>query len=112
MGEAATAAPDIRLGDHLDENGAFAYPASEEQLELRALFDAGAGAHPTERWLAPDHRATEQADGRVLVEAMVPDTAALRWWLAGFGSAVEVLGPQRLREEFQNEARWMAEVYE
>ena len=106
-----TPPPDFRLADHLGDDGSFAYPASEEQLKLRALFDAGAGAHLTESRLGPDHRATEQEDGRVLVEATVPDTAQLRWWLAGFGSLVEVLGPEGLREEFREEARKLGRVY-
>ena len=105
-------APDFRLADHLGDDGSFAYPASDNKLELCALFQAGAGAHLTESRLAPDHRATQQKDGRVLVEATVADTAELRWWLAGFGSLVEVLGPDSLREEFQEAARRLTTIYE
>ncbi len=47
----------------------------------------------------------------MLVEATVADTAELRWWLAGFGSSVEVLGPASLREEFREEARRLARIY-
>lgn len=102
---------DFRLADHLGEDGPFAYPASASKLELRALFHAGAGAHLSESRLAPDHRTTQREDGRVLVEATVADTAELRWWLAGFGSLVEVLGPDSLREEFREEARQLARIY-
>ena len=111
MDEPVLSPPDFRLADHLGDDGAFAYPATDEKLKLRALFDAGAGAHLTESRLGPDHRATEQADGRVLVEATVADTAQLRWWLAGFGSLVEVLGPESLREEFAEEARRLVGIY-
>lgn len=110
--EPAKTPPDFRLADHLGDDGPFTYPASTEKLALRALFHASAGAHLTESRLAPDHRATLQNDGRVLVEATVADTAELRWWLAGFGSLVEVLAPVSLREEFQEEARRLAEIYE
>ena len=103
--------PDFRLADHLGDDGPFAYPASGDKLELRALFHAGAGAHLTESRLAPDHRVTQQDDGRVLVEATVADTAELRWWMAGFGSLVEVLGPASLRDEFREEARQLARIY-
>ena len=58
-------------------------------------------AHLTESRLGLDHRATEQKDGRVLVEAAVSDTTQLRWLLAGFGSLVDVLGPEGLREELR-----------
>ena len=103
--------PDFRLADHLGDDGAFAYPATQKTLALRALFDAGAGAHLTECRLAPDHRTTQQEDGRVLVQATVADTAQLRWWLAGFGGLVEVLGPKSLRREFAEEASRLAGVY-
>ena len=86
--ETVEAPPEFPLAEHLGDDGSFAYPASDAKLKLRALFDAGAGAHLTESRLGYDHRATEQEDGRVLVEATVPDTAQSRWWLAGFGSLV------------------------
>ena len=111
MDEPADTPPDFRLADHLGDDGPFAYPASGDKMELRALFHAGAGAHLTESRLASDHRATQQEDGRVLVEATVADTAELRWWLAGFGSLVEVLEPASLREEFREEARRLHQVY-
>ena len=110
--EPASTPPDFRLADHLGDDGTFAYPASDKKVALRALFDTSAGAHMTESRLAPDHLATKQEDGRVLVEATVPDTAQLRWWLAGFGSLVEVLEPESLREEFREEARRIAGVYD
>ena len=109
--EPAETPPDFRLADHLGDDGPFAYPASSDKLTLRALFHSGAGAHLTECRLAPDHRATQQEDGRVLVVATVADTAELRWWLAGFGSLVEVLGPDSLREEFRDKARQLARIY-
>lgn len=112
MDEPAETPPDFRLADHLGDDGPFAYPASGDKLALRALFHVGAGAHLTENRLAPDHRTTQQDDGRVLVEATVADTAELRWWLAGFGCLVEVLEPESLREEFREEARGLAQIYE
>ena len=112
MDEPARMPADFCLADHLGDDGSFAYPASNERLKLRALFDAGAGAHLTESSLGPDHRATEQEDGRILVEATVADTAELRWWISGFGSLVEVLGPKALRDEFREQARALAEMYE
>ena len=112
MDEPARMPTDFCLADHLGDDGSFAYPASNEKLELRALFHAGAGAHLTESSLGPDHRATEQEDGRILVEATVADTAELRWWISGFGSLVEVLGPAALRDEFREQARALAEMYE
>ena len=44
----------------------------------------------------------------MLVEYTVADRAQLRWYLARFGSLVEVLSPALLREEFQKDARRLA----
>ena len=80
-------------------------------LALRAVFEKDAAVHLMESRLADDHRTTERDDGRVVVEATVPDTAEIRWWLLGFGSAVEVLEPASLREEFRDEAGRLRQIY-
>lgn len=111
LDEPAQTPTDFSLQDHLGCDDAFAYPAGDERIALRVLFDPDAGAHLTESSLAPDQQVTQQEDGRLLVEATVADTAELRWWLAGFGSLVEVLGPASLREQFRDEARRLGEIY-
>ncbi len=65
-------------------------------IELEALFDADAAFHLRETRLSEDQVLTDQPDGRVLVKARVRDTGELRWWLLGFGDAVEVLRPEGL----------------
>jgi len=68
--------------------------------------------HLAERRLSGDQRITRRTGDRVLVEASVADTQELRWWLLGFGDAVEVLSPTLLREEFAGQARAMQTMYE
>ena len=102
----------FRLSTHVQDDQRFSYPVNPGELDLRALFAPEVGMHVTESRLSNDHRATTQADGRVLVEATVPDTADLRWWLLGFGSAVEVLTPASLRTEFRDHARAMQAMYD
>jgi len=102
----------FRLAGHVREDRRFSYPLSAGKLELKALFDAHAAVHLTESRLSANHRATAQPDGRTLVEATVPDTADLRWWLLGFGAGVEVLGPPGLRAEFSDQARRLVNIYE
>ena len=101
----------FRLADHVREDRRFSYPLSAGRLELKALFDADSAVHLTESRLSANHRATEQPDGRMLIEATVPDTADLRWWLLGFGAGVEVLGPAGLRAEFADQARRLGTIY-
>lgn len=80
-------------------------------LRLKVLFEPGAAWHLRETRLAEGQKITDRKDGRVLVEAEVTDTEQLRWWLLGFGAAVEVVGPKRLREEFWEISRKMALRY-
>ena len=112
LDEPARAVADFSLADYIDEQSEFSYPQSGRTLRVRALFDADAGMHLTESRLGAGHRTAEQSDGRVLVEASVPDTADLRWWLLGFGGAVEVLEPELLRSEIRDEAQRMQRIYE
>jgi predicted DNA-binding transcriptional regulator YafY len=67
--------------------------------------------HPG-RSLSADQVITELDDERVLVRATVENTAALRWWLLGFGEFIEVLAPADLREEFGARAAAMATMYQ
>ena len=97
LDEPAKAPKGFRLAEHIRQDNQFSYPVGEEKLELKALFDAGVALHLEESRLADDHRTTRRDDGRLLVEATVSDTADLRWWLLGFGAAVEVVGPAWLR---------------
>ena len=102
---------EFNLSAHIQEELRFSYPVNPASMSLRALFAREAAFHLTESHLSPDHRTTGWEDGRVLLEATVPDTADLRWWLLGFGSAVEVLEPASLREEFQSQARELNTMY-
>jgi len=61
--------------------------------------------------ISKDQKLTKKKDGSVLLEATVKSTSQLRWWLMGFGDAVEVLGPKDLRSEFAKMARHLASHY-
>ena len=111
LDEQARTAPGFRLARYIGEENRFSYPVDGGRISLRVLFDKDAAMHLTESRLAKDHRTTKQDDGRVLVEATVPDTAEFRWWLLGFGSSVEVLEPATLREEFREEVLQLAAMY-
>ena len=99
------------LSRHVGSDRQFSYPRNPGTLELQAAFEPRTAVHLRESRLARDHRAADMEDGRVLVEATVADTADLRWWLLGFGSAVEVLGPESLRAEFREQAKAMRALY-
>ena len=98
------------LRDYVEQDG-FAYRASPEEIKLKALFDADAARHLLERRLSPSQKARVTRDGRIMLEAQVPDTQELRWWLLGFGAQVEVRGPASLRKEFRETSLAMAKRY-
>lgn len=101
----------FRLQEYVSE-GALGFPEKTGRLlRLKALFTAAAAAHLYESPLSVEQKMTEKSDGRILVDAEVADTPQLRWWLLGFGSQVEVLGPKGLREEFAQMAREMTACY-
>ena len=84
---------------------------SGKKIKLRALFCKHAALHLTESTLSADQKITRKKEGGVLIEATIADTAELRWWLLGFGSAVEVLGPSSLMKEFAAISEEMKKVY-
>ncbi len=95
------------------KDGALGFPMpGKKTIRLKALFDQYAAAHLHESPLSHNQTIKEQEDGDVLVEAEVPDTHQLRWWLLSFGEYVEVVSPESLRREFAETARNMASYYE
>ncbi|MHB8811129.1 MAG: helix-turn-helix transcriptional regulator [Desulfobulbaceae bacterium] len=94
------------------DSGAFGFARQcGKTLRLKVLFEEKPASHLRETPLSAEQTITHRKDGRVLIEAEVADTEQLRWWLLGFGAAVEVLGPKRLREEFGKMSRKMAARY-
>ena len=109
--EKAAQAPDNFSLDDYIASGELQFANSERTLRLEALFSAAAGKHLLETPLSADQHVKEEKDGRLRVKATVQDTRQLRWWLLGFGSAVEVLAPRKLQTEFSAIAAKMAGIY-
>ena len=104
--------PGFRLASHIRDELRFSYPLASEKIPLRVAVSPEVAEHLAERRLSGDQRITRQTGNRILVEASVADTQELRWWLLGFGSAVEVLSPAPLRKEFASQARTLQTMYE
>lgn len=71
-----------------------------EEIRLRLRVDARLAAHLAEAPLAEDMRMTADGDG-FLVEATLPDTWQLRWWILSQAEQAEVLAPAILREHLR-----------
>lgn len=89
----------------------WAHYGTGKSMRLEARFTPEAAEHLTETPLSEDQKFGDDADGRVRLHATVADTPQLRWWLLGFGDAVEVLGPADLRRWFASTATSMAASY-
>jgi predicted DNA-binding transcriptional regulator YafY len=67
--------------------------------------------HLRETPLSLDQQIEPDQPGWMRVQATVPNTAQLRWWLLAFGGQVEVLEPSSLREEFVNTTQSLHSIY-
>ena len=104
-----TAPPGFKLDAYL-ETGALGWMPGKA-IRLKAAFAAEVAEHLEETPLAVGQTLTPLPDGRVKLTATVRETLQLRWWLQGFGDAVEVLAPQSLRRQLAEAARRQAARY-
>lgn len=89
------------LENHIQQ-GRFQY-ASGKELRLIARFERYAAQALLEAPLSSDQVTNELEDGRIEFAATVLESNQLIWWLLGFGSNVEVMGPPTLRQTMSNE---------
>jgi len=81
------------------------------EIKLKARISSQIAIHLEERPLHKDQQLTVCDDGSYLLESTAIDTNELRWWLLGFGSNIEVLAPDDLRNDFQEISEQMAAIY-
>ncbi len=93
-------------------DGLFGFGELGRRIQIRLLFREHAGTHLLESPLSEDQIATPVSPGEVVIEASVPLTRRLRWWLSNFGPDVEVLGPPELRDEMAERLRKAAQRYD
>ncbi len=81
------------------------------EIKLKARVSRQIAIHLEERPLHDDQQLSEFEDDSWLLESTTQDTNELRWWLLGFGSGLEVIAPDYLREEFKMTSKEMASTY-
>lgn len=91
-------------------SGAFGF-LTGPPIVLRATFQRPVGEHLFETPLSPDQVLELRDDGSIHLTATVAATRTLVFWLTGFGAAVEVHGPAKLRAELKAAAVAMAATY-
>ena len=80
-----------------DDEGRFGFGAGK-QIEIVFRLPPDAALHLTESPLSRDQQVKVLRDGRSEFTATVVESQQLRWWLRGFGSALELRKPLRLLE--------------
>lgn len=96
--------------DQLIASGAMGF-GNGDSIRLVVLFTQEAGAHLYETPIAKNQKLAQTDDNRLRLEAEVPDTTELRWWLLAFGDGAEVIEPPSLRTQMANTVRAMMERY-
>lgn len=90
--------------------GAFGFYESGE-IKLVVRFTTPAVEHLYETPLSLNQQIEPDLVDWVRLQATVPDTAQLRWWLLGFGDQAEVMEPLSLRNEFVNMTQSLHGIY-
>ncbi len=83
-----------------------------DSFELELLIEESVAIHLRESKLTHDQQLIPLESGQSLFKATVCDTGQLRWWLLGFADQIEVLKPEKLRDEFKQKAARMAKRYQ
>ena len=107
----ATKLKGFDLDTYIQRDMAFSYPVTSKVEQLKLLIDKGMAEHLSERPLSDDQVLRPLSDGQYELKASLQISSELKWWLMGFGSAVEVVSPKPLREEIASESKMMALRY-
>lgn len=84
---------DFKL-DRYDDDGRFGF-GEGNRIQLVFRIEKEAGRHLMETPLSADQEVRNLEDA-LEIAATVVDSAQLKWWLRGFGSAVSVIAPHGL----------------
>ena len=102
---------DFNLDDYIAQGG-FGLKQSGLDLNLKFRLKTVWAKHLEETPMTGDQKLTQLQDGWTMVEATVPDTSQIRWWLRGFGSDLIVDGPDSLLEEFHQDSEQIRKNYQ
>jgi predicted DNA-binding transcriptional regulator YafY len=109
LDEPAHRPPEFDLNEYV-ASGAFGF-GDGKTIRLQALFTHNAAEHLHETPLSADQTLRPQNKDYTKLTATVANTPQLMWWLLGFGDAVEVLAPKKLRSAIASTALAMSRRY-
>jgi len=97
------------------DNSQFYFPISDQEktIELKLKTNKWIAKHLEETALSENQIITQIVESDLFeITATVENTQQLQWWLQGFGSGVEVLEPQALRNEFKEISEKLHTLYQ
>lgn len=92
-------------------DGGFPFLRLGDPIPLRLRVDISLAEQLRAAPLSSRQSIEAQEHPWAIVSAVVPDTAAVRGWILGYGERIEVLGPPSLRVEIEQTVRRLARVY-
>ena len=101
---------DFNLDEFTHTNN-LSYEYSKDLYTFKAVFDNTAAAHLIETPLNSSQKTKRLQDGRLLISARMTDTLQFEQWLMRFGSDVEILAPNKLRNKFKKLAENLNKTY-
>ncbi len=101
---------DFNLDEFTHTNN-LSYEYSKDLYTFKAVFDNTAAAHLIETPLNSSQKTKRLQDGRLLISARMTDTLQFEQWLMSFGSDVEILAPNKLRNKFKKLAENLNKTY-
>lgn len=101
---------DFNLDEFTHTNN-LSYEYSKDLYTFKAVFDNTAAAHLIETPLNSTQKTKRLQDGRLLISARMTDTLQFEQWLMSFGSDVEILAPNKLRNKFKKLAENLNKTY-
>jgi len=82
-----------------------------QPVHIKLHFTPNAAGYVKEKVWHESQKVSEKRDGSVILELDVAGTREIKHWILCWGSQVQVLEPDSLREEIRSEAAEMLGVY-
>ena len=108
---AAHALKGFDIDQYLQNDQPFAYPVETSLINLQMKVAPHIAFHLEERPLSLNQSQKKLPTDWVEINAKVPNTEELRWWLLGFGEGIEVISPKSLREQMKETSARMHKQY-
>ena len=90
----------------------FGLMRGEESIEVCLRFTPEISSWISEQIWFSDQEVCPNEDGSICLKFPVADFGEIKREILKYGASVEVLGPEELRTEIENEIRRMGNVYE